>query len=171
VDGTSDGFDHWFRGLHPAVHATVERLLGSRAAADDIVAEAFVRALVRWSRISRLDHRDAWLFRVATNLAIDVLRRRPPRPDTTAAGTGAAPDGAAAVELRLLLTPALRRLSRRQRETVVLRYLGQMSEREVADALDLPVGTVKTHLRRGLNALRSDRHLRDEEMIHALPAR
>jgi RNA polymerase sigma-70 factor (ECF subfamily) len=170
VERASDAFDGWFLDTYPRVVATVERLLGSRSAAEDVVAEAFIRALVRWSRIGRLDHRDAWVFRVATNLAVDVLRRKPPRPEA-AAGGGDGGDGAAAVELRLLLAPALRRLSRRQREAVVLRYLGQMSEREVADALDLTVGTVKTHLRRGLDALRADRNLRNEEIIHALPAR
>jgi DNA-directed RNA polymerase specialized sigma24 family protein len=52
------------------------RILGSVPEAEDAAAEALARALVDWSRISRLEHRDAWILRVTINLAIDVARRR-----------------------------------------------------------------------------------------------
>jgi RNA polymerase sigma-70 factor (sigma-E family) len=164
VHGT-DEFDEWFLALHPRVLVAAQRLLGDRAEAEDVVAEAFARALVRWSRIGRLDHRDAWVFRVAVNGALDALRRRPRR---SAAEPPERATDVAATELRLVLTEALRRLSRRQREAVVLRYVGGLSEREVAEALDVSVETARTHLKRGLAALRADMTLREEEVRHAL---
>src|SRR4051812_16125029 len=100
-------------------------MLGNRAAAEDVVAEAFARALARWSKVEHLDHRDAWVHRVAINLALDTLRRPPPPIERPGPDEGSEP---ARAELRLVLTAALRRLSRRQREAVVLRYLGGLSE-------------------------------------------
>jgi RNA polymerase sigma-70 factor (ECF subfamily) len=167
VETTSGGFDEWFLDLHPRVLGAVQRLLASRVAAEDVVAEAFARALVRWPTVRSLAHRDAWLFRVATNLALDTLRRRTVRPDRILPSADAEHVGA---ELRMLLVPALRRLSRRQREAVVLRYVGLLSEQEVSAALGVSVETVRTHLKRGLAVLRSDPMLRDQEMIHVLPA-
>jgi RNA polymerase sigma factor (sigma-70 family) len=58
------------------------------------------------------------------------------------------------VERRLDLQAALRALPRRQREVVVLRFLGDLSEKATADALALDVGTVKSHAARGLSRLR-----------------
>ena len=134
--------------------------------AEDLTAEAFARALVRWHVLSEVDYRDAWVSRVATNLALDVLRRKPPYLGIEIAPRSADPQGD--VDLRLALVAALQRLPRRQREAVVLRYFGQFNEREVAAALSVSAGTVKTHLRRGLAALRSDPFFADPEALDAV---
>lgn len=141
----ADAFD----GLHARAYGIAHRLLGSRAEAEDVAAEALARAYLRWSRIAT--YADAWICRVAANLAVDTIRKRG-RHRHEAVGEQATPDPY--VERRLDLYRALRSLSRRQREVVVLRYLSDLSEADVATALHCSVGSVKTHASRGLAALR-----------------
>ena len=74
-----DGFDDWFVARYPQARRVAHRILGSVTAAEDAAAEAFTRALVDWTRVSALPHRDAWVLRVTSNVAIDAARRR--RPD------------------------------------------------------------------------------------------
>lgn len=150
VEADREGFEAAFDGLFDRATRLGTRLLGDRAAGEDVAAEALARAWLHWRRIARLPHRDAWVLRVATNLALDLLRRRPP---ALAARPG--PDPADAVAVRLALADALRALPKRQREVVVLRQLADLPEAEVATALRLRPGTVGTHLHRGLAALRT----------------
>ena len=144
-----DGFEEAFDELFPRAVRLATRLLGDRAAAEDVAAEAMARAYARWPKVSTLPYRDGWLLKVATNLAIDRLRRRP--PEITPAPEGDFEEG---VELRLALNAALLTLAPRQRQAVALRYLGGLSDREVALALGISLGSVKTHIHRGLNGLR-----------------
>lgn len=144
-----DGFDEAFDDLFPRAVQLAHRLLGDRAAAEDVAAEALARAYARWPKVGALPHRDGWLLKVTTNLAIDRLRRRIPevRPAPV-------DDFEDAVELRLALHAALRTLAPRQRQAIALRYLGGLSDREVAQTLGISLGSVKTHIHRGLRGLR-----------------
>ncbi len=145
-----DGFDEAFDELFPRAVRLGTRLLGDRAAAEDVAAEALARAYARWSKVGGLPYRDGWVLKVATNLAIDRLRRRPPE---VAPAQDA--DFSDAVELRMALNAALLTLAPRQRQAVALRYLGGLSDREVAQALGISLGSVKTHIHRGLHGLRA----------------
>lgn len=139
-----------FRELFPMAYRVAWRILGDAAAAEDCAAESLARAFARWGQVQDLPHRDAWVLRVASNLAIDSVRRRVPQID---------PPRVTEIEditaTRLALAAALRALPQRQRDAVVLRYLQGYSEDEVAQALGIAGGTVKTHLRRGLVSLRT----------------
>jgi RNA polymerase sigma-70 factor (ECF subfamily) len=148
-------FDGWFRARYPVIVDQLARLLGDRPAAEDVAAEAFARALVRWPRLSEAGYQDAWVTRVAVNIGLDILRRRPPE---IAFGEGALTDSEL-VELRLVVRQALRSLPKRQREAVALRYLMGLDPQEVARTLDVSLNTAKTHLRRGVARLRSDPNL------------
>jgi RNA polymerase sigma-70 factor (sigma-E family) len=131
------------------------RLLGDRAEAEDIAQEACARAYSRWSSVR--DHAEPWCVRVASNLAMDRLRSRTRtlRRDSELANAGiVAPAFAAVSADRVDLVKALTALPRRQREVVVLRYLGDLSEAQTADVLGCSVGSVKTHASRGLARLR-----------------
>ena len=145
-----DGFEEAFDDLFPRAGRLAYRLLGDRAAAEDVAAEAMARAYARWSKVTGLSYRDGWVLKVTTNLAIDRLRRR--RPEIVPAPADDFEDG---VELRLALNAALLTLAPRQRQAVALRYLGGLSDREVAQALGISLGSVKTHIHRGLNSLRA----------------
>lgn len=143
------GFESAFDELFPRAFSLARRLLGDAAAAEDVAAEALARAYAQWPRVADLPYRDGWVLRVAANLAVDRLRRRPP-----VFAPAPVPDALDAVALRLALSAALQALPRRQRQAVSLRYLGDLSDGEVADALGISLGSVKTHVHRGLAALR-----------------
>lgn len=149
--GPPEGFDAFFFTELPVVLRLARRMTGDRTMAEDVAAEAFARAFARWDKVSRLDYREAWILRVASNLAIDLGRRRRP----ALASRPAAPDPAGEVAVRLTMLSALRALPRTQREAMVLRYLADMSEAEVAEVLGVRQGTVKSHLHRAREALRS----------------
>ena len=108
------------------------------------------RAYANWERIEAQPWVDGWVLRVTANLAIDVARRRPvalePPPPVQSED---------AIATRLAMVAALGHLPRRQREAISLYYLAGMSEADVANVLGISSGTLKSHLHRGLVALRA----------------
>jgi RNA polymerase sigma factor (sigma-70 family) len=147
---SAEDFEVFFCRLLPRAVAAAQRVTGERASAEDAALEALTKAHLRWPRLAGEEWRDLWVLRVSVNEAIRHLPR-PARPL-------AAPESrdlAEMVATREMLGWALMALARRQREVVVLRHLLGLSEVEVAMALRISHGTVKTHLRRGLAVLRS----------------
>jgi RNA polymerase sigma-70 factor, ECF subfamily len=158
-----ESFEATFQDLYPRAIRSVQRLLGDRTQAEDIASEALARAFADWATIEHLPHRDAWVLRVAMNLALDSLRRRVPflRP--------AAPvDASEVATLRVALWAALRSLPKRQREIIVLRFIAGLNDDEVAQSLDISPLTVKTHRARGLSTLRKKLSIEDEEALLGL---
>lgn len=149
-------FDEMFHRTLPRAQRLAQRLVGDAALAEDLAAEGLARAYARWSRLRSAPYVDAWLLRVVTNLAIDHLRRRPP-----AATPAPARNAIDELTLRLALAEAMARLPRRQREVVALRYFSDLSEADVAAAMGVSVGAVKSHHRRALDAL--------QHRLHGLP--
>jgi RNA polymerase sigma-70 factor (sigma-E family) len=148
-------FEEVFPDLFRLAYRVSFRVLGDRGDAEDVAQEALARTHVRWAKLR--DNPQGWVVTVSTNLAIDRLRRR--RRTVESGG-----EPVALVEMhlseRIDLARALRRLPRRQRQVVVLRYLADWPELEVADALGCSPGTVKSHASRGLAHLRH--HLEDK---------
>ena len=145
------GFEAEFSHLLALALRVTTRLLRDRAEAEDAAAEALARTARQWGRIGQLDHRDAWVQRVAANVAIDQLRRRRHAP---APAVEAVIDPADPLVGRLEVADLLRGLPRRQREVLVLRYLLDLSTDDVAAALGISANSVKTHTNRALAALR-----------------
>jgi len=145
-------FELAFPDLYRLAYRVAFRILGDRSDAEDVAQEALARAALRWSRLH--ERPEGWVSRVAANQAIDRYRRRRRQPHIPAGPLGV-------VDARLGergdLVAALRKLPRRQREVVVLRYLADFSEADVALALGCSVGAVKSQASRGLSSLR--RHL------------
>ena len=143
-------FDSVFRELYVPAYAVALRILGDRQDAEDAASEALARAAASWRRLRQLEHRRAWVLRVTANVAVDMARRR----------SRSVADGAESTVVpgfsddRLVLSCALRRLPRRQREVLVLRFLADLTEVQVAEQLCITPGAVKQHSRRGLAALR-----------------
>ena len=104
-------FDDEFSDLARLAYRVAFRILGDRSAAEDIAQESLARAYIRWTRIS--EYRQAWVARVAGNLAIDQLRRK--RPSTVAVRQV---DAEVMVIERIDLQRALLGLTKRQREAV-----------------------------------------------------
>lgn len=150
----SDRFEDRFEELATIAYRVTYRLLGSRTDAEDLTQETLTRAYQRWRKVR--GHAEPWVARVAANLALDAIRRDKRRPTVAHAGGDerAAPEAASPVD-RVELVRVLQDLPRRQREVVVLRYLADLPETEVARELGISVGSVKQHASRGLAALRS----------------
>lgn len=157
-----DRFRAFYERLEPRAVAVATRLVHDRTLGEDIAAEAFARAYSQWGRVNRHPNPDAWLLRVVGNVAIDQIRRESRRGDLEAASSNHRGDGAHAdpvgdtSELRIDIRDAIGRLSGRQQEVVVMRYLVDLSEDEVAEGLGMSAGSVKTHLNRASKKLRVD---------------
>lgn len=145
-----DGFEAFYQRWHSPIRRSLALALGDVGLADEAIDEAMTRALARWDVLSAYDHPEGWLYRVGLNWARGVFRKRryellsdldtnsqtreDPVPD---------PD----------LIGAVGRLSLRLRAVVVARYYLDFSTAEVAEALDIPEGTVKSRLSRALDQL------------------
>src|SRR3954471_21515627 len=142
-------FDDDFDELTSLAYRTAFRVLGSRPEAEEVAQETTIRALVRWRRVR--SHARPWVCRVAANEAIGILRKR---RTVVLDETVASARGDEATGDRIDVQRALLALPRRQREVLVLRYLVDLPEAEVAAELGITLGTVKTHAHRALAALR-----------------
>jgi RNA polymerase sigma factor (sigma-70 family) len=141
-------FEDFFTQVFPRASRVAARIAGSNMA-EDLALEALARASARWKAVSRMEYPQAWVIRVVTNAALDEVRRKRALPPVKQMRD--APDDWAQRED---LIGALRHLTRRQQEVVVLRYIADMSEGDVARTLGIDAGTVKTHLHRAMPHLR-----------------
>jgi RNA polymerase sigma-70 factor (ECF subfamily) len=139
----ASGFESWYRAEHPRVLAALSVVAGDVDVANEVTAEAFARALERWDRVGSMDSPGGWTYRVALN----VLRRRARRASLerrllrrVASPPGSVP--AHAVEVWQAVTA----LPPRMRSAVALRYLGGLTEAEVAEAMGVAPGTVAATL-------------------------
>jgi RNA polymerase sigma-70 factor (sigma-E family) len=147
-------FDDRFDELAALAYRVAYRLLGDRGESEEVAQEALARAYARWRSVA--GHADPWVARVASNLAIGRWRRRRPTVPIEERHMPHAADETTAALERGRLVESLRRLPRRQREVIVLRYVADLPEREVAAALKTSVGSVKQHAHRAVARLRAD---------------
>jgi RNA polymerase sigma-70 factor, ECF subfamily len=145
------GFAECYEQSYTALTKQIYVYTGDLGLAQDLVQEAFCRALPRWSKVSTYDDPVAWVRRVAFNLANSRWQRarvaaRYLRGQREQHAEGPNPDRVAAVA-------ALGKLPPRQRRAVVLHYLADKPVAEIAAEEGVPVGTVKTWLHRGRLAL------------------
>ena len=147
---------------YPRLVAAVALVCRSRPAAEDAVQEALLRAWERSEKGDDIQSLEGWVTTVALNLARSGLRRirseRRARARLAGSAVGEPPSAD-----RIDVERALAALSRRQREVVVLRYYLQLDTREVASALQLNEGTVKSTLFRARAALAEALGIDDSE--------
>ncbi len=134
-------------------------LLRDSGLAEEVVQDAFVAVHGRWRRLRDPERALAYLRQTVVNGARSALRHRGVVDRHVARGTREvdAPGGevaALATERRGAVLDALQHLPDRQREVLALRYWGELSEAEIADALGISRGSVKSHASRGSAALR-----------------
>jgi RNA polymerase sigma-70 factor (ECF subfamily) len=138
-----------FRLEYPRLVRALGALAGSEAASD-AVQDAFVQAARHWRRISRYDDPAAWIRRVALNRLANHRRGRR-RLAAALPRLAVASPSVPQTDVAFLVAE----LPRRQREVVCLYYLADLSVAEVARALDVAEGTVKSHLHDAREALRA----------------
>lgn len=153
-----------YREFAPLVHTLALRSLVDRAAADDVTQEVFIRV---WRsrgtfnpQVARLP---AWIVGITRNAIADAQQSsaREVRKAHAAAGAGLAADPGAGTEAaetladRLLLDGELERLGEPQGSIMKLAFYEDLTHEQISRKLDLPLGTVKSHIRRSLTHLRS----------------
>jgi len=159
--GEPDGATALFRRYSGGIFRYADRLLGSRAEAEDVTQEVFLKAL---SRVDQYDGRApvaSWLFAIAANACRDRLRRSGRRTSVPLesvaepSAPGPPPDRALVeIERRRLVRRALAALSEEQREALVLARFHDMPYVEIARTLDISEGAVKTRIFRAMEKLR-----------------
>jgi RNA polymerase sigma-70 factor (ECF subfamily) len=160
--GDRQALDVLLRRHYDRVHAICRRIAGATRDADDAAQEAMI-SIVRG--LARFDGRSAfstWTYRIATNAALDELRKRDRRPTPHVADPdGTAPEVAdprshrtveSAVD-RISIDEALDELPEEFRVAVVLRDVCDLDYAEIADTLGVPIGTVKSRIARGRSLL------------------
>ena len=149
----------WLRNL-------LRRLCRDPALADDLAQQVLLQAWRALPRLQSVAAFGAWLRRLALNAYLAHLRSRPPPAITLDAQQL---ESAAVTTLgeQLDLDRALGRLPRDERLCVVLAYSEGMSHSEISAALQLPLGTVKSHVRRGAERLRALLHAYQPAEDHA----
>jgi len=145
-------FERFYRSAKDPCFRALLATVPSADEADDLLAEAFTRALSKWDEVCVHPCPEAWVVRTALNLHRDRWRRSNRQRRRLAGGDAAA--FTSPVDTELL--DAVRALPERQREVVALRVLLDLSAEQTAGVLDIEVGTVGTHLRRALATLRAN---------------
>jgi RNA polymerase sigma-70 factor (sigma-E family) len=150
--------------VRPRLVGVLTLYCGDPATAEEHAHDALIRVWQNWDSVRRMSSPDAWVMRVAINVANSWWRRRVAERRALArmAGRRAEEPGSAdpvGVEVRR----AVAALPRRQRMAIVLRFYLDMSINETAALMNCTTGTVKAHTHKGLAALRSLPSLREQE--------
>lgn len=171
--GREEAFRELIRRYERPVFSLIYRMVRDREAAEDLAQDTFVKVLNNLDRYRPEFRLSSWLFKIANNVAIDHLRKREVETLSihgarNAATTGeveatsiqlaaeqeSALDELEAKELGSAIEKAIATLRPEYRACIVLRHIEGRSYEEIAAALDLPLGTVKTYIHRARNQLK-----------------
>jgi RNA polymerase sigma-70 factor (ECF subfamily) len=158
--GDRNAFGELVRHYYPHVINVVYRMCGDATLAEDAAQEAFLRAWLHIASFRPGEPLRNWLYRIAVNVALDVLRRRDEEPAEEEMlqmipEQSLGPESALIEKERLaLLQQAIRSLPEAARGALVLREYGELSYQEIADVLDIPIGTVMSRLNYARDRLR-----------------
>ncbi len=164
--------DDALAALHRAHYRSLVRLgallLGDTETSEEVVQDAFIKLQLRWGGLRDIDKAPAYLRSAVLNGARSQLRRRGVRRRhaerrTPNLDAGSAESGAMAIEDHRRVVAAMRALPERQREALALKFYLDLSEADIAAAMGVSVGSVKTHVHRGLAALEARLGDRPEE--------
>ncbi|MCD8509210.1 MAG: RNA polymerase sigma factor SigW [Bacillus sp. (in: Bacteria)] len=151
------------------VYQVAYRMIGNVHEAQDIAQEAFIRAYINLDTFDMNRKFSTWLFRIATNLAIDRIRKKKPdfHLEDQVAGTEdltyysqfssdevLPEDQVVQLEMQEWIQDEIMMLPPKYRTAIILKYMEDLSLKEISEILNLPVATVKTRIHRGREALR-----------------
>jgi RNA polymerase sigma-70 factor (ECF subfamily) len=175
--GDEDAYAELVRRHSAGLHRAVARIVADDAEAWDVVQMAFLKA---WQKLDRYDSRysfTTWLYRIGTNLAIDLLRSRTSRERAHKAGTEhrlrlvgngeGAGSWAESQEADGILRQLVGVLTPQQRSAFVLREMEGFETAEVADVLGCSATTVRNHIFQARKALRRELRARFPEYLPA----
>jgi len=145
-------FDAWYKSEYKNVLAAVTLLCGNDfARAEDAANDAFVKALEQWPSVREMDSPGGWVTRVAVNKAKRSLRIRGRRVRRLHAR-----DKIEDTHVDTDLWRAVSALPARQRHALILRYIDDYSQKQVAEELDIAPGTAAATLNHARNNLRAE---------------
>lgn len=169
--------DVLLRRHYDRVHAVCRRIAGGTRDADDAAQEAMIRVVRNIDRFDGRSTFSTWVYRIATNTALDELRKRQRRPQLQVVSDEDSSYGRSSprepvdeiahrevesVVDRLAIDRALADLPPDYRVPVVMRDVGDLDYSEIAEALGIPIGTVKSRIARGRKLLLEQLGNRDD---------
>ena len=169
--GSAEDFDALLGAYGPRLYGYFLRATGHCQDAEDLLGDMSLKLVRRLGSYDERGRFEPWLFRIAANMVRDRIRRTRSRPRTVSlsaddadgrsladvlseAGRPPIETGLLAQEASQELRGALATLDEITREMVLMRFFGEVSFRELAEAFDCPLGTVLAKVHRGLKALR-----------------
>ena len=175
--GDRFALDQLLRRHYDRIHAVCRRIAGSTRDADDACQEALIKIVRSLPRFDGRSSFGTWAYRIATNASLDELRKRQRRPTLHVVGEDDRPEAVdqradrytESFPDRLVLDDALDQLPEDLRVAVVLRDVADFDYAEIADTLDIPIGTVKSRISRGRAALASQLRLGEDRGNRSAP--
>ena len=163
--GDADAFEELMAGQESRMYAIALRMMGNREDAQDCAQEAMVRIYRAMSAFKGQSSLATWIYRITMNTCLDELRRKKNRPSTSldnlldqgwspSDGDNSPERRAIQSETRKTLAGAIRDLPEDMRSSIVLRDVQGYSYDEIAQMLDVNVGTIKSRISRGREKLR-----------------
>ncbi|ERI06823.1 RNA polymerase sigma-W factor [Aneurinibacillus aneurinilyticus ATCC 12856] len=168
-NGNRDAFAELVDLYKDKVYHVSYRMVGNRQEAEDVAQETFLRVYANLDNYDPQYKFSTWIYRIASNLSIDLLRKRKKNLSIDAeisgaegvdwhdrlADTGKGPEEEVLTdELQEEVQGAIMGLSPKYRAVMLLRYIEDLSLQEISEAVQLPISTIKTRIHRGREALR-----------------
>jgi RNA polymerase sigma-70 factor, ECF subfamily len=169
LKGDQNAFAEIVELFQDKLYRVCYRMLGNKHEAEDIAQEAFVRAFINIHTFDTNRKFSTWLYRIGTNLCIDRIRKKKPDYflDAEVAGTEGLnmysqiastdelpEEEVLKMEMQDRVQYEISRLPDKYRAVIVLKYMEDLPLQEISDILEMPLGTVKTRIHRGREALR-----------------
>jgi RNA polymerase sigma-70 factor (ECF subfamily) len=168
-NGNRDAFAELVDLYKDKVYHVSYRMVGNRQEAEDVAQETFLRVYANLDNYDPQYKFSTWIYRIASNLSIDLLRKRKKNLSIDAeisgaegvdwhdrlADTGKGPEEEVLTDqLQEEVQGAIMGLSPKYRAVMLLRYIEDLSLQEISEAVQLPISTIKTRIHRGREALR-----------------
>ncbi|MDQ0207469.1 RNA polymerase sigma factor SigW [Alkalicoccobacillus murimartini] len=167
--GDTEAFSEIVDLFKDKVYQVAYRMVGHPQEAQDVAQEAFLRAYTNLDKYDMNRKFSTWLFRIATNVAIDRLRKKKPDfhledkvkgtegltyESQLAADQDLPEDQVVTLEMQEWIQSEINQLPLKYRSAIILKYIEDLSLKEISEILDMPISTVKTRIHRGREALR-----------------
>jgi RNA polymerase sigma-70 factor (ECF subfamily) len=156
VKGDADAFESLFKQFEAEVYRWSLRIVRDTSAAEDVLVEAFWRAYRGRGQFDPSRSFGAWMRRIATNVARDHLRAARPRAGWSTPDHQIPAPATSDRDLGEAVALALRKLPPKLQVVASLALIEEQPYAEIADALDLPIGTIKSRAFRAIRALRKE---------------
>ncbi|KJS82510.1 MAG: hypothetical protein JM58_14905 [Peptococcaceae bacterium BICA1-8] len=155
--GDKQAFEELIKRYQKPVFTICYRYLGNSQDALDAVQETFIRIYNKLALFDANNTFRPWLYKITVNIAKDFIKKRKPWEELDFSLKSELGDPQANIELTQVqeqIKKALLKLPEKYRMAVILRHIKELEYQEIANVLNLPLNTVKTHVRRGRDILR-----------------